>query len=967
MNRLIMFFISIFSAVVLYGQEMNDNFLNVKYGDVSDNSLIIEWNKIDDAVKYIIQYNIALNQADYIENETSDTVAEIHNLLPKTHYLFRMCSINAEADSSNWTDWVSVYTLGYDTDCAEIESINVYNVDNNKLWVRWNGDVEDIYWEVVCGAVGDNPQYAGQRVVTDNMECYFSHLNNIDTYQIAIRTHCKSSIGNWKYLYTKRVSTDIQNNIPLEINFEDSSDMYKVGFVSSLSNNWIISDKANTDSLNYGTSLYISKDGNLLKFDKTKQAHSYAYIDFTVQEEAIGYYIEFWYKSYLESDIDGMRAYIMDVGSDLSTEQLPDNIYKIGKALYNNTEGYWHKEHIECRVNTAADTKRLVFAWYNTDTVESDESLIIDNIRIIPRYCPEPDSVIVKNITSHSAEVYCKENTLTDSYNILYKEAEEQTWNIKGGVANGYVLDGLKENTLYFYRVQASCNDDSSLYSAIDSFVTAITVKPVSVDEIKYSTKYNEAFFEWTEDKSVHYYIIHYKKSLADEDWKEIISDVNSCVLSDLESNSEYIFRVCKVNFNNDTSKFSEDIYFMTDCAPITEYPYLNQEILTIVPIPDTNNIASCYSFDYSALITPVFDFTNLSVPKISFDVRGISSLYIYISKDGGKNFVQITEAEKTPPNEEDYVKYSVVLSDYVKENNVVFKFVSYSDNLNDTDCKIKNIYVDNACSSPVAIFIDSLTAECIKITWTKSSEVDAWRVHLLDSDNNIIDKKDVDENYYIYDKLKELSDYIISIKSICSGDESADSSLIYFTVPDYDATKCPVPGNFSAYWFPKKDDETILATWDSTDGSQIWEVYYRQLYAVEWNSRIVTVSPVFSVRNVSEGEVWLIKVRTICASGDTSDFTATDTVYVGVDSYLLPAEENHVYLYPNPTRHTVNVIKTNNVFITDAVLSDIGGNIINRWGVLPDCIDMTLLPAGSYVLKGYIRNKYTVFKIIKR
>ncbi|MGP1515382.1 MAG: fibronectin type III domain-containing protein [Bacteroidales bacterium] len=947
---------------------------NLQAINIDDNSALLTWNKTEGALKYIVSYNVAMN-TDVMFIESNDTSLYVDNLLSATQYLWKVRVITVDMDTSSWSNIHSFYTNGFTTDCSIVNHLTVSSFNENDLNISWNAKDNCLYWEVVCGEIGSNPDNIGKRYFTTNMEYVFSDLKQGEIYQFAVRSHCNGSFGNWSYVYANYTLNNSLLELPLEIDFSQDSSKNNIGFVSSNTNPWVIDNIINDNGISTEKYLYISNNNSQSAiFNNSKKSTSYAYIDFLVPQESTGFYLDFDYKSILQSESDGLKIFLISKGSNLDIDSTIEDIYSYGEAIYNNTQDIWKTEHIEFPNQFANSPRKIVFMWINTADCTNNSSIILKNIKITPRYCPIPDSLFATNITHNSAEIIWNLNNFQQSFNIQYKPSSLENWTTINNAFSGIVIDNLEENTLYSYRVQANCTGEQSLYSDIHSFYTEILLGIIDISSISYKTTHNSAQFTWEDKQNVKFYRIKYKEKNSQTEWNTIESPESSCNISNLAPNTEYLFKVCLVTMQDKESKYTDELPFTTLCAPISNFPYIMNDEIIYSSQKEFSNVPVCYDTSLAVVETPIFDISELPTAELSFDIISTSEVMVCISNDGGTNYKLLESFFTTNLFSNNYTHKSYILSDYIMEEKVKIKFIVNTTGADSISAKIKNIAINSICKAPNSIDIEEISYNHFTVSWESNNMTTSWVVKLYKQDNELVKTYNIPSNSCSFNALEENTIYKLVILSSCSEQTSYDSLITYITTLNSNSNICNTPINFKAYWFKTKGDETILAQWNKVSDEKIWEVWYKKAYAIEWNRKIVTLKPQFSIRNLEKGDTYEIKVRTICAPGDTSDFTTVETVHI--ENYSNIEEFSYlssINVYPNPTQNML-YIESSNGEINDVTLTSTDGKIVmTQYSTILNTynstynMDLSSLPKGAYILTCHINNKKFTKTIIRQ
>ncbi|MBO6118441.1 MAG: fibronectin type III domain-containing protein [Bacteroidales bacterium] len=966
-GKITLFLLSIFITSILNAQEETSVPVDLQAWDINEYSAHLSWKKDTNTLQYIIEYNAAMSD-DITQVKTSDTTVFITDLVSATQYLWRVRAVSYTYDTTAWSNTASFYTEGYSTDCDEVGAMFVTSTAGNNITVQWTDNENVSYWEIVCDETGTNPDNRGRRYFTKETEYVFEDLVQGDIYQFALRSHCNSSAGNWKYVYAKFLRSDTLQDLPVSIDFDAEDYLLQLGLISSALNPWTVGYNQNTDEENKTSRMYVSNNNGLTNvFNNQTASLSYAYTDFFVPDDTEGLYIDFSYRGNIASENDGVKLYIVSNSAVLGLDTLPDGISQIGKTVYNNTEGEWKDEHIELSSEYAGSPRRLLFVWRNTDSCQDNLSVEIDNIYIAARYCAAPNNLKADYITHNSAMLSWNATDNHTVYTLEYRKISDTLWTQINGITNNYFLDSLEENSVYVYRLQANCEEGNSVFSQPDTFYTPLNVLPVDINTLKYTVKDTLASFTWDEVNDVKSYCVNYKENTDNSDWNQIISYVNSCTLKGLKQNTEYLFKVKCINFYDDSSAFTDTVRFITGCSSVKDFPYSADDDIVFSSQEGIESVPFCFSVGESEVISPVLDFTDIEAAELTFDIYSTSSVIVYASRNGGMTYAQLQNIPASG-TQTDFATKRIVLSDYVMEDNVKIKLVFVTFEGKEDQCHIKNFTIKSTCRAPRTVEFDEISYNYITLSWTDEDMAESWLASLYDKDWNLITYMNVSTNHCTFSSLDTASTYKITVRSICSGNVSFDSARAEFTTFGEDVTQCSVPDNFTAFWYQTKSEETIMATWESPSYINVWEVWYKEVLAVDWQQRIVTINPVFTIRNLSDNDRYEIKVRAICSPGDTSDFTKTDTVTVrpsGLEE--ISSEEGYILtIYPNPADNVINT-DAHGAYIKNAVLMSFEGKVLQRWEQLPEQINIDGLPAGTYFLSGIIDNRKITKRFIKK
>lgn len=337
--------------------------------DLDVTQATIRWNNQTDAAAWIVSYRV-FQQEQANQMTTSDTVAYLQELISGTRYLCSVRAIDINGDTTAESEILSFVTLGFDSDCPQVENLSIASMNSGGITVQWFAQSEASSWEVVCSDPGTNPSLEGNSRQTANFEQQMGGLTSCNRYQIAVRSLCSQSVSDWRYIYAKYLPYNVQS-LPLQFDFENANDNINVGFINSATNAWEIGTATNASSIG-SSALYISNDNGVTNAcDNTTAAISYAYIDFDIPETAVSFYIDFKYKTTAVLQNAALKVFLVSPESAISIDQLPSADNQVGEAAYIGANNTWTDVHIELPSFHIGTTKRILFVWQNQDNAPS--------------------------------------------------------------------------------------------------------------------------------------------------------------------------------------------------------------------------------------------------------------------------------------------------------------------------------------------------------------------------------------------------------------------------------------------------------------------------------------------------------------------------------------------------------------------------------------------------------------------
>ena len=909
--------------------------------DLDVTQATLRWNNQTNVASWIVSYRV-FQQEQSNQLTTSDTVAYLQELISGTRYLCSVRAIDINGDTTAESEILSFVTLGFDSDCPQVENLSIASMNSGGITVQWFSQSEASSWEVVCSDPGTNPSLEGNSRQTANFEQQMGGLTSCNRYQIAVRSLCSQSVSDWRYIYAKYLPYNVQS-LPLQIDFENANDNINVGFINSATNAWEIGTATNASSIG-SSALYISNDnGATNSCDNSTAAISYAYMDFDIPETAVSFYIDFKYKTTAVLQNAALKVFLVSPESAISIDQLPSANNQVGEAAYIGANNTWTEVHIELPSFHIGTTKRILFVWQNQDNAPSSAAVAIDDIYLTARYCATPSNLRAESVSSNSAILAWDTRDNQSSYNLEYKPTEESEWTLLQNVVPNSVFNNLQSATSYTFRVQADCSDEQSFWSDTAVFSTSVPVAAPS-DLIVSAFDDTSATISWSSDPVVQKWLVELtNQETQNTNQTEVTQAVAH--LGNLSENTFYAIRVRAVSITNDTSNYSSTVYVHTLCSPIDQFAYECNDTIKFANDGGFCFERECWRESTDTLYSPLFNLSASANPVLTFELLSEGGNVPRLLFSGMEGGFQTLAPLSLGSN-------AIVLSDIMERDRVMFAF--QSEIIEDRDCsfKIANLTIKDTCLTPDNLTVNQIEANSAVLEWDAYSNNTSFAITLVNPQTEDTLRTTATGNSYTFEDLEPNTQYIVWFSGLCGELSANNFAMISFTTAS-EAQGCQTPTNFVCQHYQSKGDETIVCTWDDVEDNPYiqWEVNYKEAYAVNFSSATVAHYPRFTLRNLDLGSRWEFRVRAICSSADVSDWTEIQTVIVGdqgIDAASSKIEE--LKIYPNPATHILHV-KCGTSRITNAQLSDANGRVVKAWDLLPEEIDISGLEKGYYFL----------------
>lgn len=921
---------------------------NLVSSDIDANNATLRWNSDENALSWIVNYSVTQSEQVF-SMEVTDTIVYITNLIEGTRYNWKVRMIDLQGDTTAWSELASFFTSGFDNNCPKLENLSVSDINTNGITIQWVPEQENGTWEVVYDLAGSNPEHEGFSGTTQNHE-FTANRDLIEhtRYQLAIRTHCTNTVSDWTYLYARYLTENSIHELPIQLDFEDESDNLNIGFVNSVNNPWEIADAENASSIG-SKAMYISNDsGETFGCDPSTASVSYAYMDFYIPDYAISYYIDFKYKSQAPLQNASLKIYMISTGEPLNLTNLPNEEFRVGSIIYSGSDNEWISEHIELPTQYIGTTRRLLFAWSNQPGADNNNAIAIDDIYLTARYCAIPTNLSVPSTDDNSALITWDFQENQTSFNLQYKPTQSTQWTELSGISPNYVLNDLQASTSYTFRVQADCGQEQSFWSDTAVFSTNMLIENPSNVELTFVDE-SSAQLRWNNDQNASLWIVDLK-DMSTQNIQYFNSTNNSININGLMSNTLYSAKIRAVSLDGDTSDYSSECIIHTLCNATNDFPYVAEDTIHFSSLSSFCTDIECWRIMNDTVFSPVFDFSEMANPSLTFNYHSETGSYnkLLVSTDN-EPFIQIPLNFSNGNNR-------LLLSNLLATEKVRFAIQSQLEDGAERTYIITDFTIKDSCSTPSDLTVNQTADNQVRVDWTPYTNNTSFNLKLINStDEDTIFYNEV-TNPFDIEELVSGKDYKIQLFALCGQINSNDFSEAAFSIEN-SSDYCPVPTNFVCQHYQNKGDETIVCTWDDVEENPFiqWEINYKEQYALEYTSSIVSIYPRFSLRNLEMGQVYDFRLRAICSPGEMSEWTDVQQVIVGEQSLDVNVyADKYIKLFPNPADSTL-FIETNALEMKDAQLIDANGRVIRAWDNLPTEIDVSSIESGNYILKVFL------------
>lgn len=404
-------------------------------------------------------------------------------------------------------------------------SVNISNITNQSAIINWNSGNLESEWEISYKSDTDTNWSIVQ--VTDT-NYLLNNLTPLTLYQLRIRSLCDTNTQeHYTDTFTFATNCSPITNLPILEDFETT-------LVGEIPNCY---SKISTGIAEVLVSNYSAANTKALQLKKTTQSEQSICILPKISSSIMGKRVKFKYYSTATSNIK--IGYITNISQSNSFVEL-SNMTLTPNSTVNNWYVYDIPENL-----ILTGLERIAIQLVNNTSSCYIDSLIILNTPT----CEIPVNFTVSNITPTSATLNWAAGSIgiAQNYNIQYRISGATQWDSILNISPPFLLNQLSEHSLYEYRVQTNCtNNTQSEWSSNYYFTT--TCSPISM-------------LPWFENFN------SYPVGLTIPTCWSLKNSQNNSTAIDSIYNSDNYYRLYKYNSNNQkvyaiTPKFDNNLSF---------------------------------------------------------------------------------------------------------------------------------------------------------------------------------------------------------------------------------------------------------------------------------------------------------------------------------------------------------------------------------------------------------------------
>ncbi|MEG1572284.1 MAG: fibronectin type III domain-containing protein [Bacteroidales bacterium] len=507
-------------------------------------------------------------------------------------------------------------------------------------------------------------------------------------------------------------------------------------------------------------------------------------------------------------------------------------------------------------------TIQLRLCW----TTSKSTILFIDPIQIEEVHeCDYPlhVQIIDSTITGSQASVKWDAVNNENLWNIRYRKIGDMEWsNSITANTNPYLVNTLLPQSQLEIQVQAQCiSGEHSLWSlASEPFQSGYVVPFIE---------------DFTNNP------LYWKRA------KGIFADTVSSILT---------------NNNSETwslGKWKNDLSNKAMVASLTNTAAKPLHAWFYSPIINLGNGQVHYQLEFDAAI--VQKRSEVSPDSIS----KTTTFSVVISTDSGKTLLK-TNTLKTYDSTKnslleigDSTHIILDLTPYI--GNIQIGFYAYTAGGEQSELEIDNIAILPTCPSPKNVTISEIESTQAKLTFESLDQSKEYIVGIRPKNNedSSYTYQVLNNNTYLFFNLLPLTNYQVSLTSLCSIRDTAAWVVVEFMTPSN--IYCAYPDTITVNSITKT---TAKLNWSGM--AQKYILKYKEKLEPQWHTIENIISKAYQFENLNKGTVYQYTLQSVCseAPSDTSSWTQIDTFATVNSSCFAPTQ----LVASNLTNHSVNI-----------------------------------------------------------
>ncbi|MBP7497435.1 MAG: fibronectin type III domain-containing protein, partial [Bacteroidales bacterium] len=579
----------------------------LKSNEITSTSAVLSWSAVEKALVYIVEYKIA-GTAAYTSLKTQDTRVIIKDLKPAVKYEWRVkvyCSTSVDNIYSE-TAWFITLPENPAVCIPPVDYKN-FDITTHSAGLAWSPVPNACYYLLVyypANGASTNAKY----IKTKDTRIIINDLLCATGYEWKVKSICCDIITN---VYTEGDFGKVQMFNTMSC--EQPVCKTPVEFASGeITVNSALIKWNPVENACYYTVYYKPADGNTdqiliiqskepkIVLTNLKPDTKYEWKVKTICCSSAG--------TAFESEFSRLQYF--QTLNEVVNNCFPPKEVKTAEINFNSAVLFWNPvdkaayyiiaiwtENGQPRYITAKENKYLLqgltpqtkYFWKvktvclttsNSQPLYSEYSQTAEFITkaVVESTCKAPKELVTSEIKVHKALLLWEPVENARFYLILVKAKNKYEIKYYISKENKYMLEGLKAETEYTWKVKAICNlkekysftyspfSENQMFKTLaDEVVNNKCVAPELISKVE--TGKTSAILEWKVVEGAKAYIVIYKEAESKTDKYEL-AETNTIALNDLMPGTKYQWKVasmCDYNANGMAlSKFSELAYFET-------------------------------------------------------------------------------------------------------------------------------------------------------------------------------------------------------------------------------------------------------------------------------------------------------------------------------------------------------------------------------------------------------------------
>jgi hypothetical protein len=278
-----------------------------------------------------------------------------------------------------------------------------------------------------------------------------------------------------------------------------------------------------------------------------------------------------------------------------------------------------------------------------------------------------------------------------------------------------------------------------------------------------------------------------------------------------------------------------------------------------------------------------------------------------------------------------------------------------------------------NDCSEMLNVTASQINSTSARIVWTGIGTVSRYELEYKRSTSaNWSIAIAVSGNSYLLEALAPNTSYDVRVRAVCVRNTSFSDYVTTTLTTSGFANNCQTP-IIRPIVAVDLTTTTALVRWNAIAGAQRYLLSWRLQANNTWITEVVTTNS-FQIQNLTPATDYVVRVRTVCAIGDSSAFAEERTFRTLTTRNAVEQADalTNFQLYPNPSRGEVTLsFDALQAGEGDVQVFDIAGRavfvhqLMVAQGANTQPLNLTTLSAGVYTLRLRTSEATQTFKLV--